>query len=375
MKIAVLHDWLVVNAGAERVLQQILTLFPEADLYCLVDFLPDDERHVILDKRPHTSFMQWLPFAAVKYRSYLPLMPAAVECLDLSAYELILSSSHAVVKGIKKRQGQLHICYCHTPMRYAWDLREQYLQASGLAVGIKGFLARNMLKHLAAWDLKTTDRTDYFVANSQYVAERIRRIYRREATVVYPPVDVDFFSLQQKKENFYITVSRMVPYKKMDLIVEAFTSMPQRRLVVIGAGPDFEKVRANAGENVTLLGYQDSSTVKSYLQRARAFVFAAEEDFGIAPLEAQACGTPVIAYRAGGALETVIENNTGIFFDRQECGSLCTAVEQFEQQEKFFNPLTIRLHAEKFSISRFREDFLAFVDAKIREWGPVGRHS
>jgi glycosyltransferase involved in cell wall biosynthesis len=313
VKIAVIHDWLVVSAGAERVLQQILTLFPEADLFSLVDFLPTNERHIILNKKPRKSFIQWLPFAARKYRSYLPIMPVAVECLDLSSYDLILSSSHAIVKGVRKRQGQLHICYCHTPMRYAWDLREQYLHDSGLASGIKGFLARIMLKRLAAWDLKTAIRTDHFIANSRYVAERIQRIYSRTATVVYPPVDVNFFSLHERKENFYIAISRMVPYKKMDLIVEAFAAMPERRLVVIGTGPDFEKVRAKGGKNVTLLGYQDTSAVKSYLQRGRAFVFAAEEDFGIVPVEAQACSTPVIAYRAGGALETVIENTTGIF--------------------------------------------------------------
>ena len=393
MKIAVVHEWLVTYAGSERVLEQILTIFPDADLYCIVDFLPDADRHHILNKRVRTSLVQYLPFARKKYRNYLPLMPCAIERFDLSRYDLILSSSHAVAKGVRKRPGQLHICYCHTPMRYAWDLREQYLKESGLDRGIKGAIAKKLLSRLQAWDASTVSRVDYFIANSRYIADRIKRAYKRDSTVIYPPVDVDQFTLANNKEDFYLAASRMVPYKKMDLIVEAFSAMPDKKLVVIGDGPDYGKVKVKAGRNVELLGYQSSNVLKDHLQRAKAFIFAAEEDFGILPVEAQACGTPVIAYGKGGSLETVLplrnaelvplkEKNspavserrnkesalaTGIFFNEQTSEALKQAVRLFEINENKFDGHRIRKYAIKFSIERFKREFKGFVDAKIAE--------
>ncbi len=300
-RIAVVHDWLVTYAGAERVLEQILRCYPEADLFSLVDFLPEGGRGFILDKPVTTSFVQGLPFARKKYRAYLPFMPLAVEQFDLSGYDLVISSSHAVAKGVLTGPDQLHLCMCYSPIRYAWDLQHQYLRESGLDRGLKGWMAKALLHYIRLWDTRTANGVDGFIAISGYIARRIRKAYRRESTVLYPPVDVADFPLRREKEDFYVTASRMVPYKKVDLIVEAFSSMPDKRLVVIGDGPDLAKVRAKAGPNVELLGFASADVLRDHLQRARAFVFAAEEDFGIAPLEAQACGTPVIACGRCGA--------------------------------------------------------------------------
>jgi len=379
MKIAVVHEWLVTYAGSERVLEQILAVYPDADLFCLVDFLPERDRKAILNKPVHTTFIQKLPFAKKQYRNYLPLMPCAIERLDLSAYDLILSSSHAVAKGVRKRPGQLHICYCHTPMRYAWDLRDQYLRETGLDRGVKGVLVKWMLNRLQKWDAATASGVDHFIANSHYIAERIKRSYGRESTVIYPPVDTDRFTCSSNKEDFYLAASRMVPYKKMDLIVEALSTMPDKRLIVVGDGPDFEKIRSRAGKNVKFLGYQSDDALRGLMQRAKAFIFAAEEDFGIIPVEAQACGTPVIAFGRGGAKETVMPlrnaegginddvniSTTGVFFNEQTVVSLIDAIKEFETYQKRFKSVVIRKHAEQFSISRFQREYRDFVEAKV----------
>jgi glycosyltransferase involved in cell wall biosynthesis len=386
MRIAIVHEWLTSYAGSEQVVEQILSLFPDADLYSLVDFMRDSERRGIT-KRARTSFLQHLPFARTRYRNFLPLMPFAVERFDLSSYDLILSSSHAVAKGVRKRPGQLHICYCHTPMRYAWDLRDQYLRETRLHKGLKGFAARMLLDRLRKWDARTAAGVDHFIANSRYIAERILRSYGRESTVIYPPVDVEGFSLSEKKEDFYVAASRMVPYKKMDLIVDAFSRMQDRKLIVIGDGPDLRKVSERAGKNVELLGYQEADVLKGYLQRAKAFVFAAEEDFGIVPVEAQACGTPVIAFGRGGALETVVPLDTeeqaasikdapaptGVFFHEQTAEALIDAVGLFEGNADRFDYFAIRRHAERFGRERFRKEYRDFVDAKMTDHRVTGR--
>jgi glycosyltransferase involved in cell wall biosynthesis len=365
LKIAVVHEWLVNYAGSERVLEQIIQLYPSAELYSLIDFLPAGERAFILDKAVHTSFIQNIPFAKKKYRSYLPLMPLAVEQFDLSGYDVIISSCHAVAKGILTKSGQLHICYCHTPIRYAWDLYHQYLKESGLNAGLRGLFVKLVLHYIRMWDYMAANRVDYFVANSHFTAERIRRIYGKDSAVIYPPVDIDAFAVPTEKEDFYFTASRMVPYKKIDLVVEAFAQMPQKRLVVAGAGPDFKKIKSKAAQNIEFLGYQSGNILREHMQRAKAFVFAAEEDFGILPVEAQACGTPVIAYGRGGARETVIENETGIFFEEQRAESLIRAVNNFEKNKDVFSMAKIRSNAEKFSKERFKAEFKMFVDEKI----------
>lgn len=369
MKIAVIHDWLVTYAGAEKVIEQILEVYPEADLFSLVDFIPSGKRGFIKNKKVKTSFIQKLPFSQKKYRSYLPFMPMAIEQLDVSKYDLVISSSHAVAKGIITGPDQIHISYVHSPIRYAWDLQHQYLKESGLEKGLKGWIAKGILHYIRNWDYRTANNVDYFLANSKFISRRIWRVYRREANVIYPPVDVTAFALNEKKEDFYMTASRMVPYKKIDLIVKAFTKMADKKLVVIGDGPDFQKIKQVAGQNVELLGYQEFSVLKDYMQRAKAFVFAAEEDFGITPVEAQACGTPVIAYGKGGALETVncldSDTPTGLFFDEQTEESIIKSVQKFEQYQHSFVPLEIRQHALKFSPERFKEELKSYVDEAV----------
>ena len=363
MRVALVHDWFTVYAGAERVVEQILRVLPQADVYALVDFLEGEARGFLQGKSVRVSFIQGLPKARQHYRAYLPLMPLAIEQFDLRGYDLVISSSHAVAKGIITGPDQLHICMCYSPMRYAWDLQHQYLKESGLEKGVKSWLARLLLHYLRLWDSRTANGVDVFIAISRYIARRILKVYRREAEVIYPPVDVEAFTLRQDKEDFYLTASRMVPYKRIDLIVEAFSQMPDKRLVVIGDGPEMPKVRAKAGPNVTLLGYQPFEVLRDYMQRAKAFVFAAEEDFGIAPVEAQACGTPVIAFGKGGAAETVVAGETGIFFQDQNVPSLIKAIEEFEKLS--FDPLRVRKNAERFSSERFRREFATLIE---REW-------
>lgn len=371
LKIAVVTDWLVTYAGAERVLEQIIKVFPEADLYSLVDFLPDHQREFLRNKTCKTSFLQRAPFSQKKYRQYLPLMPLAIEQLDVSHYNLVISSSHAVAKGILTGPDQLHISYVHSPIRYAWDLQHQYLYESGLNRGVKGWIAKILLHYMRQWDLRTANGVDYFIANSHFIARRIWKVYRRNAKVIYPPVDVDDFTLCSNKQDFYLTASRMVPYKKIDLIVEAFAEMPDKKLIVIGDGPDFTKIKTRAGKNVEILGYQPFSVLKDYMQRARAFVFAAEEDFGIAPVEAQACGTPVIAYGKGGATETVKgltdSTPTGLFFDEQKIDSIKQAVQYFERVSSQIVPGNCRKNAERFSPEIFRTNFKMFIDEKMMQ--------
>jgi glycosyltransferase involved in cell wall biosynthesis len=369
-RVAIIHEWLTTYGGSEKVLAALLALFPDADLFAVVDFLSSEDRLKLHGKQAQTSFVQHLPYAAKRYRSYLPLMPLAIEQFDLSAYDLVISSSHAVAKGVLTGPGQVHVCYCHTPMRYAWDLQHQYLRESGLAKGVKSFLARLMLHYIRLWDSRTAAGVDLFIANSAYIARRIEKTYRREAAIVHPPVDVEAFPLCFEKEDFYLTASRMVPYKRIDIIVEAFTRMPERRLVVIGDGPEMTKLRALGRENIVFLGYQEDQVLRDHLQRARGFVFAAEEDFGILPVEAQACGTPVIAYGAGGALETVLPVGnfqgmpaTGVFFAEQTPAAVCAAISRFEVLR--FDPRNCRIWAERFSHSAFAAAISEQLDALV----------
>lgn len=364
-RVAIVHDWLPLYGGAERVLEQILILYPDADLYSIVDFIPPDKRKFLLDKSVHTSFVQKMPYAKRFYRTYLPLMPLAIEQFDLSRYDLVISSSYAVAKGILTGPDQLHICYCHSPIRYGWDLQSQYLEHVGARHRITAWAARILLHYIRMWDLRTAHGVNSFIANSSFVARRIKKVYGREARVIYPPVDTTAFSLDTNKENFYVTASRMVSYKKIDLIVEAFTRMPDKELIVIGSGPDFKSIKAKAGPNVKLVGYQENADFVSYMQRARAFIFAAEEDFGIVPIEAQACGTPVIAYARGGVTETIVSGETGIFFKEQTTASLQAAVREFEIHRAGLHAERCRMNAERFSVSRFRREFSAFLE---REW-------
>ena len=372
MKIAIIHDWLVTYAGAEKVLEQMLEVYPDADLFSLVDFIDSDKRGFIKNKPVKTTFIQKMPMAAKKYRNYLPLMPLAIEQLDLSEYDVIISSSHAVAKGVLTGPNQLHISYVHSPIRYAWDLQHQYLKESNLTKGLKASFVKWTLHNIRNWDYRTANGVDVFLSNSDFIGKRIWKVYRRESTTLYPPVDVSSFTLKEEKQDYYVTASRMVPYKKLDLIVEAFSKMPDKKLVVIGTGPDFEKVKSKATSNIEILGYQHFSVLKEHMQNAKAFVFAAEEDFGITPVEAQACGTPVIAFGKGGALETVIdinsENPTGVFFKKQTTEDIIEAVKFFEDNYKKFTPQNCRDNAMKFSNEVFKNSFKDLIEATIAHY-------
>jgi glycosyltransferase involved in cell wall biosynthesis len=370
LKVAVVHEWFTHWAGSENVVEQIHRCFPDADLFALVDFLPEHQRSRIGHKQVRTSFIQRMPFARNRYRGYLPLMPLAVEQFDLSGYDLVISSSHAVSKGVLTGPGQIHISYIHSPMRYAWDLQHQYLRESGLDRGVKGWLAKWMLHKLRIWDMRTANGVDQFVANSRFIAKRIWKVYRREATVIYPPVDIEAFTPEEgPREDFYVCASRMVPYKRMDLIVQAFAGLPDRKLFVIGDGPDLPEIKKMASSNVEILGALPAEKLRYYLRKARAFIFAAEEDFGILPVEAQACGTPVIAFGRGGVLESVRgldhDNPTGMFFERQDVPAIRDAVMEFERHEDTISTQACRQNAERFSPDRFVREFQACVEQAV----------
>lgn len=361
MKVALVHEWLTIIGGSENVFKEIASLFPQADIYTLVAQPETIKKLGLSDHKVTTSFIQSLPIAKTKYRSYLPLFPLAIESFDLSKYDLIISSSHAVAKGVLVNANQVHVCYCHSPMRYAWDLYHQYLSEAGLQSGIKGTLAKLILHRLRIWDISSTNRVDHFIANSAYIAKRIKKVYRRDSQVIHPNVATEDFDLITEKQDFYFTCSRFVPYKKIGLIVEAFAAMPDKKLIVIGDGPEFKKTQKKATSNTTLLGYKPFDELKSFMSRAKAFVFAAEEDFGILPVEAQACGTPVIAFGKGGVLETVVENKTGIFFKEQDVRSIIDAVKHFEGIQNEFVPQEIALHAAKFTTSRFKDEITQYI--------------
>jgi glycosyltransferase involved in cell wall biosynthesis len=369
LRIAVVVDWLAQFGGAELVIEQILATYPSADLFALFDVMDPEQRRRLSSKPTTTTFLQHLPGVGARYRSLLPLMPAAVKTLKLDAYDLVISSHHAVAKGIRKRKGQVHVCYCHSPTRYLWDKRDEYLADHGIT-GVTGAIARRLLDRLQRLDRSTADGVDQFLVNSAYVADRVRRHYGRESVVIPPPVDTGFFTPAGDHEpDLYVTASRQVPYKRIDRIIEAFKSLPDRRLVVLGDGPQHARLRALAdgAPNIQLRGEVPREEVRDWFRRARAFVFAADEDFGIVPLEAQACGTPVIALGQGGALETVRGepgvDRTGIFFADDSPACIAAAVRAFEALPAAPAASACRSNAERFTADRFREDLRAAVAA------------
>jgi glycosyltransferase involved in cell wall biosynthesis len=359
-RIAIVHDWLPLYGGAERVLEQMLQVYPEAEVFSLIDAVPQKDRAFLQGHEVTTSFVQRLPKGKSHYRHFFPLMPLAIEQFDMSSFDLVISSSYAFAKGALTGPGQLHLCYCHSPIRYAWDLQHQYLRESKLDRGPLSWLVRGLLHYIRLWDCRTAAGVDDFMANSKFVARRIEKVYRRQATVVYPPVNLERYDLCAAKEDFYFSASRLVPYKRMDLLIEAFNGMPNKRLILIGDGPELPRLKAMAAPNVELLGWQSQESLTSYLQRARAFLFAGEEDFGIVLLEAQACGTPVVAYGRGGALETVVEGETGMFFPEQTSQSVQVAIKEFEDQS--WCPEACRRNADLFRASEFRRRFQGFVE-------------
>jgi glycosyltransferase involved in cell wall biosynthesis len=371
-RVALVHDWLTTYVGGERVLEQMIALNPAADVLTSIDVLPEDQRAFLQGKQPITTFAQHWPLMRTHYRHYLPLLMLAIEQLDLGGYDVVLSSSASIGKGVLTRPDQLHIAYVHSPMRYAWDMQHEYLRDAGLARGARALFARWLLHKARLWDSRTANAVDHFIANSRFIANRIWRVYRREAEVIHPPVDVNAFALREQKDDFYLTASRLVPYKKVPAIVEAFRSLPDRRLVVVGEGADMKRVKRLAGPNVEILGYQSPAALRDLMQRAKAFVFAAEEDFGIAPVEAQACGTPVIAYARGGALETIRGDEhpqaTGVFFGSQHPAAIAAAVHEFEGRRDRIEPRACRDSALRFSVDAFRQQYSTYVRARWDEY-------
>ena len=377
MKIVIVHDWLVTFAGAERVLEQMLKVYPNSDIFSLVDFLEPNQREFIQNKEVKTSFIQKLPFAKKAYRNFLPLMPLAIEQLDVSGYDIVISSSHAVAKGIITGPDQLHICMCYSPIRYAWDLQHQYLRESGLEKGFKSFFIKSVLHYMRLWDRANSQSVDEFISISNFISKRIDKFYGRSAKVIYPPVDINKFPLNlNKRKDFYVTCSRMVPYKKIDLIVDTFSrKLPEKELVVIGDGPDMKKIKNLAGSNIKFLGHVSSEKLQRHISTAKAFIFAAHEDFGISPIEAQSCGTPVIAFGKGGALETIIgldqDLPTGVFFDEQTPYSLYNAVVLFERNIEKILYESCRKNSERFSNKRFRSEFKEFVEKTLESYAGI----
>lgn len=361
MKIAIVHDWLTNMGGAERVILAFHEIFPDAHIYTSVynpDKLPEEFRKMDI----RTSFIQKLPRAKTKYNMYLPLMPTAFEQFDLSEYDVVLSSSSSCAKGVITRPDTLHICYCHTPMRYAWDFYHEYKQ---IAPKWQKKFIPYLMNYIRMWDRVSADRVDYFIANSTTVAKRIKKHYRRDAIVINPPVNADFYTPVDEDGDYFLIVSRLVEYKRIDIAIEAFNDLGLP-LVIIGDGPEKSRLQRMAKSNIKFLGRLPDEEVKEYYAKCRAFIFPGEEDFGITPLEAQACGRPVIAFGKGGVLDSVIDGVTGIFFKEQNKESLKEAIKRFEEID--FEKEIIRKHAEKFDVKIFKERIYEVVLNKYREF-------
>ncbi len=364
MRVAIVHYWLVNMRGGERVLEALCELYPDADIFTHV-YAPDRVSETIRRHRVQTTLIGKLPGARRFYQSYLPLMPFALEQLDLRAYDLVISSESGPAKGVLTRPDALHICYCHTPMRYVWSMYQEYRE--GLS-GLKRWLMAGLLHRIRQWDVTSAARVDHFVANSHNVARRIRKYYRREAMVITPPVDLERFGLPARvaTEDFYLCIGQLIPYKQVGLAIRAFNQLG-KRLVVIGEGKQRAELGKLAGPNITFLNRVDDATLRDHYARCRALVFTADEDFGIVPLEAMASGTPVIAFGCGGVLETVVPGRTGLLFPEQTPESLAEAVLAFERVEHSFDPEVIAAHAAGFSKQNFKETFRRFVASVTRE--------
>jgi glycosyltransferase involved in cell wall biosynthesis len=378
MRVAVVHDWLYTTGGAERVLGEILKCYPGADVFTLFNFLSEDECKQIGIKSVTTSFLQNMPFIKKHHRSYLPLMPFAIEQFDLSAYDLVISSSYAVARGVITGPNQIHVCYVHSPMRYAWDQQNAYLKQSGRDKGISGLIARVLLYHMRMWDVRTAHGPDAMIANSNFVARRIRKIYGRSSTVIYPPVNLADPVAINPRGSHFLAASRLVPYKNIDVIVRAFTAMPDLTLVVAGTGPELENLKAIAGPNIIFTGWVNDGEMRALMTTARAFVFAAEEDFGIVLAEAQAEGTPVLALGKGGALESVkvdSPDKTGMFFPEATPAEIVKCVRSFIVDEISFSRSACRKQAENFSAEVFGKKFMSFIELQIRHVGAPQRRT
>jgi len=364
-KIALVHYWLTGMRGGEKVVRSICDIYPGIDIYTLVY----NEKKIadsIKKHKIHTSFIQRLPFSKKKYRFYLPFMPIAVEQFNLSEYDIVISSESGIAKGVLTKPETCHICYCHTPMRYIWNMYFDYLENEKLGLFKRNFI-RMYFNYLRLWDVVSSYRVDYFISNSYNVKKRILKYYKRDSTVIYPPVDVDDFKFTPKKQDYYLVVSQLVSYKRIDLAVRAFNKI-DRELIIIGEGPESKRLKKIAGSNIKFIGWQSGKTLNEYYANARAFIFPGEEDFGITAVEAQASGTPVIGYGKGGLLETVINKETGFFFYEQKTEDLIEAVESFESNSVKFDSYKIRENSLKFSRKNFEKALKEFVEEKYLQY-------
>lgn len=360
MNIVLVHDWLMQMGGAEKVLEALCELY-DCPIYTLFKDPNRLKDSPFAQRSIHASFLDKIPRMPSLYRYFLPLFPKAISTFDLSSYDIILSSSHAVAKGVKTSPHQIHICYCHTPFRSAWDPTLFHIKQ---VHPLLRPLANKLFASLRSWD-QSQFRVDYFIANSTYVQKKIQILHGQDAVVIHPPVDTHLFKISSNPKNYYITCSRLVPYKRIDLLLQAFAKFPEKKLLIVGEGPDARKLKAKAPKNVVLLGYKPRDVYCKLISEAKAFVFAAEEDFGIALVEAQAAGVPVIAFGKGGSLDTVLPGKTGIFFKEQTSPAIADALFRFEKMEGDFEPEKIKEHAEKFNKERFQREMQAFILEKV----------
>ena len=366
MKVALIHDWMTGMRGGEKVLELLCMLYPEAKIFTLIHY-KNSMSPTIEAMDIEQSNIEKLPFGRAHFRTYLPLFPKFIESFDLSGFDLVISSSHCVAKGVNVPDNALHISYCYTPMRYMWDMYDEYKR--GKSIFVKGFMACNK-NYLRGWDVKSSERVNHFVAISDHVADRIKRHYGRDSDVIYPPVNTEFYTPDEntKPEDFYLIVSALVPYKRVDLAINAFRKSG-KRLVVIGTGSDARHIDSLKAPNIEILGNLHDEELRDYYRRAKALIFPGEEDFGITPLESMACGRPVIAYARGGALETVVDGKTGVFFKDQTEEALIEAVDNFETMS--FTSIVSRRRALEFSNDIFMKNIREFVEQRYREFQEV----
>jgi glycosyltransferase involved in cell wall biosynthesis len=360
LKVALVHEELTQLGGAERVLDVLIELFPSAPIYTIVyNEQKTSGKYAAKDIR--TSFIQKMPFGSKKYKWYLPLMPKAVEKLDFSEFDLVISDASALIKGIKTNKNQLHICYCHTPTRYLWTDSASYIKTAPIPFFVRPLMPI-VINYLRKWDLKASKRPDYFIANSFNVKNRIKKYYNRDSFVLFPPLEGKKFPLKKEKKDYYLLVSRIEPYKKVDMVIDAFKKL-DLNLKIAGSGTKINDFKKTATKNIEFLGRISDEDLAKYYQNAKALIFPQEEDAGITPLEAMSCGSPVIAYKKGGALESIIENKTGLFFTSQNAGSLSDAIKSFEKKK--FDVQAIHNHAQKFDKVLFKKKILEYINSKL----------
>lgn len=361
-KIAIIHDWLSVNGGAELVLKHLLDLFPNADIYTMVDLLQDKEREWLKDHKVYTSCLQNIKWIRTHYHYFITFMPFLIEQFDLEKYDLIISSSHAVAKGVIIHPHQIHIAYIYSPMRYAWDLMYEHDHLKVFGTGLKRLLLKRWLHKMRIWDYVSAQRPDALIADSFFIQKRIKKCWAREAQVIYPPVELDKCIFSHEKENYYITMSRLVPYKRIDLIVEAFNQMPEKKLIIIGKGIEYNSLKKKSKKNIEFKGFLEENEAMLLISKAKAFIFMAKEDFGITPLEASACGTPVLAFGSGGASETVIHKRTGLHVPYQTVEALKETVLLLESLS--IDPYDCFEYAQSFSVTNFKQNFSNYLQKK-----------